>query len=164
MGRRKESAEHALPRGTKAVRHASFGAPPNGTFNTVAELAARRCGTAIAIVNVDVAVHPRPKGWQRTILGGPVSTSVFVRDGGLSTCPDAAHLSGPAAALAHDVPFYAAVPIGRPDGPRLGTLAVAHDSPCEIDASAIADLKLMARLVADSIELRASVEAALAAH
>ena len=164
MGRRKESAEHALPRGTNGARHPGFGPPPNGTFDTVAELAARRCGTAIAIVNVDVAAHPRSEDRPRANAGGPVSTSVFVREGGLSTCPDAAHLSGPAAALAHDVPFYAAVPIGRPDGPRLGTLAVAHDAPCEIDASAIADLKLMARLVADSIELRASVEAALAAH
>lgn len=163
MGGRKETAARALPRGTEGVGHPAFGPPPNGTFNTVAELAARRCGTAIAIVNVDIEAHSRAEDRPRA-AGGPVSTSIFVRGEGLSTCPDAAHLTGPAAALAHDVPFYAAVPIGRPGGPRLGTLAVAHDSPCELDASTIADLKLMARLVADSIELRASAEAALAPH
>lgn len=154
MDERTQSVAQTLPHGTNGAP--AFGPPPHGAFDTVAELAARRCGTSIAIVNVDVEAHWRVEDRPHIVVGGPVSTSIFVRDGGLSTCPDAAHLTGPAAALAHAVPFYAAVPIGRSDGRRLGTLAVAHDSPCEIDAGTIAELKLMARLVTESIELRAS--------
>jgi GAF domain-containing protein len=147
--------------GAALARSAFLGPPPNGAFDAIAELAANRCGTAIAIVHVDADGHESQSapGPVR-----PVSTSIFVRPGTISRHADTAHLADAESALANDVPFYAVVPIARAGGRRLGTIAVADEALREIDAGTIADLKLMAKLVADSLELRLSARAELEAR
>lgn len=156
-------AKGALQEGQEAggtlARSAFLGPPPNGAFDAIAELAANRCGTAIAIVNVDVGDHENQSARTRR-----VSTSIFVRPGTISRHADTTHLTDADSALANDVPFYAVVPIARAEGRRLGTIAVADEAFREIDAGTIADLKLMAKLVADSLELRLSASAALEAR
>jgi GAF domain-containing protein len=144
-----------------ALARSAFGPPPNGAFDIIAELAANRCGTAIAIVNVDAEGHENQSA---TSPVRRVTTSIFVRPGTISRHVDTAHLADAESALANDVPFYAVVPIGQAEGRRLGTIAVADEAFREIDADTIADLKLMARLVADSLALRLSARAELAAR
>lgn len=136
---------------------------PNGAFDTIAELAANRCGTAMAIVNITDGNGEGPAAVFDTIAKHAVSTSIFVRPGAMSHWSDTDFLTDAEAAMARSVPFYAAVPIAPGGGRRLGTIAVVDDSEREIDARTIADLKLMARLISDTMELRMSARAEIEA-
>jgi len=135
--------------------------PPHGAFDTVAELAANRCGTAMAIVNIidgDGIWSSEPGRRQ------PVSTSIFVRSGAAARDADLSRLADPEVALVSGVPFYAAVPLPAGEGRRLGTIAVIDDAERDIDGETIADLKLLAKVVADSLALRAAAKAEIDAR
>lgn len=137
--------------------------PRDGAFAAIAELAANRCGTVMAVVNVtdaegfwsDTGQHAAGANRQ------PVSTSVYVRPGTMPRDVDPGLLADPETAMENAVPFYAAVPIAVGEGRKLGMLAVLDDSVRDIDGPTIADLKLLARLVTESLELRLNAKAEL---
>ncbi|MBO9623051.1 MAG: GAF domain-containing protein [Sphingomonas sp.] len=148
---------------TVAERPELLSPPRDGAFAAIAELAANRCGTAMAIVNLTDA-----EGFWSEAGGGsprqPVSTSVFVRPGTTPRHAEPGLLADPETAMENSVPFYAAVPIAAGEGRKLGMLAVLDESVRDIDAPTIADLKLLARLVTESLELRLTAKAELEAR
>jgi two-component system, cell cycle sensor histidine kinase and response regulator CckA len=150
-------------KGAPSSRIRLFDPPSHGAFDTVAELAANRCGTAMAIVNVTDADGCWAGSRSAAERKRSVSMSVFVRSG-TSRDLDPVLLADPEVALARAVPFYASIPITAGEGHKLGTITVIDESVRDIDAPAIADLKLLARLVIDSIELRLSARAELEAR
>jgi len=144
--------------------------PPDGAFDRVTALAARRFGTPISIISI--VDHDRI--WFKSRHGLP-DVEQIGRDPGLcasailSTDPyilpdakvDPRSLANPLVAGEFGLRFYAGVPLRTTDGHNLGTLCVIDRAPRPIDSAQIDDLKDLASLVMDQLELRLSALTAL---
>jgi two-component sensor histidine kinase len=142
--------------------------PPDGTFDRVTSLAARRFNVPISIVSI--VDHDRI--WFKSHHG--LNVTQIDRDPGLcasailrsdpyileNASNDARSLANPLVAGEFGLKFYMAVPLRTSDGYNLGTLCVIDKVPRPVDQAQIDDLKDLASIVMDQMELRLSARRA----
>ncbi|WP_075293357.1 sensor histidine kinase [Pararhizobium arenae] len=144
--------------------------PPDGMFDSITALAARRCKVPIAIIStVD-----NDRIWFKSHHG--LSVEQIDREPGLcasailaddpyileNAVTDMRSLANPLVAGDFGLKFYAAVPLRTHDGFNLGTLCILDKEVRTIDQEQIADLKDLASIVMDQLELRLSARRAVA--
>ncbi len=150
-------------------RYQILDTPPDGSFERVTALAARRFNTPIAIISI--VDHDRI--WFKSHHG--LDVDQIGRDPGLcasailssdshvlvdaSTDPRA--LANPLVAGDFGLRFYAGVPLRTSDGFNLGTLCVIDKEPRPITQDEIDDLTDLASLVIDQLELRLAARTAI---
>jgi two-component sensor histidine kinase len=143
--------------------------PPDGAFDRVTAIAARRFNVPISIISI--VDHDRI--WFKSHHGVPVNQ--IGRDPGLCASAilspdphilvdaktDPRSLANPLVAGEFGLRFYAGVPLRTSDGYNLGTLCIIDKEPRPIDREQIEDLKDLASLVMDHMELRLSARRAV---
>jgi two-component sensor histidine kinase len=150
-------------------RYEILDTPPDGSFDRITAMAARRFNVPISIISI--VDHDRI--WFKSHHG--VEVSQLSREPGLcasailSTEPhvltnamvDPRSLANPLVAGDFGLRFYAGVPLQTHDGYNLGTLCVIDKEARPITQAQIDDLKDMAALVMDQMELRLSARQAV---
>lgn len=150
-------------------RYDILDSPPDGAFDRLTALAARRFGVPIAIISI----VDEDRIWFKSHHGLPVEQ--IDREPGLcasailSDTPylvedartDPRSLANPLVAGDFGLRFYAAVPLLTSDGHSLGTLCVIDKEPRTIDSEQVDDLKDLASVVMDQLELRLSARTAV---
>jgi len=143
--------------------------PPDGSFDRITAIAARRFDVPISIVSI--VDHDRI--WFKSHHG--LAVNQVGRDPGLcasailspephvlvDATADLRSLANPLVAGEFGLRFYAGVPLRSSDGYNLGTLCVIDKTPRPIDQTQIDDLKDLASLVMDQLELRLSARRAV---
>jgi two-component sensor histidine kinase len=144
--------------------------PPDGVFDHITALAARRFNVPIAIISI--VDHDRI--WFKSHHG--LDIGEIPRDPGLCASailsndphilPDASidprSLANPLVAGDFGLRFYAGVPLQNADGHNLGTLCVIDKVARPVDQDQIDDLKDLAAVVMDQLEVRLSARRAIA--
>ena len=143
--------------------------PPDGAFDRITALAARRFGVPIAIVSI----VDEDRIWFKSHHGLPVeqidrepglcASAILGSDPYLLTDAsiDPRSLANPLVAGEFGLRFYAGAPLTTSDGHNLGTLCVIDKQPRPIDERQIEDLKDLASVVMDQIELQLSAKRAV---
>ncbi|WP_197277045.1 sensor histidine kinase [Sphingomonas profundi] len=143
--------------------------PPNGAFDRITALAARRFGVPISIISI----VDEDRIWFKSHHGlsaqqidrgpGLCASAILANDPYL--LPDASldprSLANPLVAGDFGLRFYAGIPLTTSDGYNLGTLCVIDKEPRPIDESQIEDLKDLASIVIDHLEMRLSAQHAV---
>ena len=143
--------------------------PPDGAFDRITAIAARRFGVPISIISI----VDEDRIWFKSHHGIPVeqvdrapglcASAVLGNDPYL--LPDASidprSLANPLVAGDFGLRFYAGVPLTTRDGYNLGTLCVIDKEPRPIDQSQIEDLKDLASVVMDQMEMRLAARQAV---
>ncbi|MDP1911851.1 sensor histidine kinase [Brevundimonas sp.] len=136
--------------------------PPDGSFDRIAAIAARRFRTPIAIISIvdhdriwfkshhglDVTEIERLPGLCSSAIMS--NASYALTDASL----DPRSLANPLVAGDFGLRFYAAAPLTTHEGFNLGTLCVLDFQPRDLDEAAMADLTDLASVVMDQLELR----------
>jgi two-component sensor histidine kinase len=144
--------------------------PPDGAFDRVTAMAARRFDVPISIISI--VDHDRI--WFKSHHGLPVQQ--IDREPGLcasailrsdpyileDATKDVRSLTNPLVAGDFGLRFYAGVPLRTHDGFNLGTLCVIDKEARPISQDQIDDLRDLAMLVMDQMELRLSARNELA--
>jgi two-component sensor histidine kinase len=144
--------------------------PPDGAFDRITALAARRFDVPIAIISV----VDTDRIWFKSHHGLPVEQ--IDREPGLcasailtpnphileDASKDVRSLANPLVAGDFGLRFYAGVPLRTSDGYNLGTLCVIDKQARPIDQGQIDDLTDLASIVMDQLELRLSARNAVA--
>ena len=152
------------------TRYEVLDTPPDGAFDRITALAARRFGVPISIISI--VDHDRI--WFKSHHG--IDVTEIPREPGLCASailssdphllPDASadprSLANPLVAGDFGLRFYAGVPLTTDDGHNLGTLCVIDKVARPIDQGQIDDLKDLASLVVDQLELRMAARRAVA--
>jgi len=150
-------------------RYDILDSPPDGAFDRITALAARRFGVPIAIISI----VDEDRIWFKSHHGLPVEQ--IDREPGLCASAilgdtpyliedarsDARSLANPLVAGDFGLRFYAAVPLTTSDGHNLGTLCVIDKEPRPIADEEIDDLKDLASIVMDQLELGLSARQAV---
>jgi two-component sensor histidine kinase len=150
-------------------RYDILDSPPDGSFDRITAIAARRFDVPISIISI--VDHDRI--WFKSHYGLPVNQ--IGRDPGLCASAilspdphilvdaraDPRSLANPLVAGDFGLRFYAGVPLRTSDGYNLGTLCVIDKTPRHIDEKQIDDLKDLASVVMDHMELRLSARRAV---
>lgn len=143
--------------------------PPDGAFDRITALAARRFGVPISIISI----VDEDRIWFKSRCGVPVDQ--IGRDPGLcasailsndpyvlnDASTDPRSLANPLVAGEFGLRFYAGVPLTTSDGHNLGTLCIIDKEPRPIDDTQIADLKDLASVVMDQLELQLAARRAV---
>lgn len=143
--------------------------PPDGAFDRITAIAARRFDVPISIISI--VDHDRI--WFKSHHGVPVNQ--VGRDPGLCASAilsteahvlldaktDPRSLANPLVAGDFGLRFYAGVPLRTNDGYNLGTLCVIDKAPRRIDQKQIDELKDLASVVMDQLELRLAARRAV---
>ena len=143
--------------------------PLDGAFDRITALAARLFGVPIAIVSI----VDEDRIWFKSHHGLPVAQ--IDREPGLCASAilgndpylladasiDPRSLANPLVAGDFGLRFYAGVPLTTSDGHNLGTLCVIDKEPRPIDQKQIEDLKDLASVVMDQIEMQLSAQRAV---
>jgi two-component sensor histidine kinase len=151
-----------LERMAAVRRYDILDSPPNGSFDRITAVAARRFGVPISIISI--VDHDR--SWFKSHHG--LAVDEIGRDPGLCASailspdpyilPDAStdlrSLANPLVAGDFGLRFYVGVPLRTGDGHNLGTLCVIDREPRPVDQGQIEDLKDLASIVMDQMELR----------
>jgi two-component sensor histidine kinase len=161
--------ENETERMAAVQRYEILDTPPDGSFDRVTAMAARRFDVPISIISI--VDHDRI--WFKSHHG--VDVEEIGRDPGLcasailssgahvlvdaSTDPRA--LANPLVAGDFGLRFYAGVPLRTSDGFNLGTLCVIDKEPRPVDQDQIDDLTDLASLVVDQLELRLAARTAV---
>ncbi|WPZ02614.1 histidine kinase dimerization/phosphoacceptor domain -containing protein [Blastomonas marina] len=138
--------------------------PPDGAFDRITALAARRFNVPISVISI----VDEDRIWFKSRHGLPVEQ--IDREPGLCASAimgdvpylvedartDPRSLANPLVAGEFGLRFYAAVPLTTSDGHSLGTLCVIDKEPRSIDHRKVEDLKDLASIVMDQLELRLS--------
>src|SRR4051794_671349 len=144
--------------------------PPDGAFDRITAIAARRFGVPISIISI--VDHDRI--WFKSHHG--LAVKQIGREPGLCASailadipyvlPNAAidprSLANPLVAGEFGLRFYAGVPLRTRDGFNLGTLCVIDKEPRPLNQGQIDDLRDLASVVMDQMELRLSARRAIA--
>ena len=144
--------------------------PPDGAFDRITAIAARRFNVPISIISVVDA----DRIWFKSHHGVPVEE--IGRDPGLCASailspephilPDASadprSLANPLVAGDFGLRFYAGVPLRTHDGYNLGTLCVIDKEARPINQEEIEELKDLASVVMDQLELQLAARHAVA--
>jgi two-component sensor histidine kinase len=142
-------------------RYDILDSPPDGAFDRITALAARRIGVPIAIISI----VDEDRIWFKSHHGLPVEQ--IDREPGLCASAilgdspyliedarrDPRSLANPLVAGDFGLQFYAAVPLTTSDGHNLGTLCVIDIEPRPISQDQIDDLQDLASIVMDQLEL-----------
>lgn len=150
-------------------RYDILDSPPDGAFDRITALAARRFGVPIAIISI----VDEDRIWFKSHHGLPVEQ--IDREPGLCASAilgdtpyliedarsDPRSLANPLVAGDFGLRFYAAVPLTTSDGHNLGTLCVIDKEPRPIEQEQIEDLKDLASVVMDQLELGLSARQAV---
>ena len=150
-------------------RYDILDSPPDGAFDRITALAARRFGVPIAIVSI----VDEDRIWFKSHHGLPVQQ--IDREPGLCASAilgdtpyliedartDPRSLANPLVAGEFGLRFYAAVPLTTSDGHNLGTLCVIDKKPRPVTDAQIEDLKDLASVVMDQLELGLSARQAV---
>lgn len=142
-------------------RYDILDSPPDGAFDRITALAARRFGVPIAIISIvdedrvwfkshhglDVEQIDRELGLCASAILG--DTPYLIED----ARKDPRSLANPLVAGDFGLRFYAAVPLTTDDGHNLGTLCVIDKEPRPVEPDQIEDLKDLASIVMDQLEL-----------
>lgn len=161
--------ENEADRMAAVRRYQILDTPPDGSFDRVTALAARRFGVPISIISI--VDHDRI--WFKSHHG--LDVQQIGRDPGLcasailsseahiliDASTDIRSLANPLVAGDFGLRFYAGVPLETSDGFNLGTLCVIDKSPRTVDQDQIDDLKDLASLVVDQLELRLAARQAV---
>lgn len=146
-------------------RYDILDSPPDGAFDRITAIAARRFDVPISIISI----VDEDRIWFKSHHGLPVEQ--IDREPGLCASAimedtpyliedarkDPRSLANPLVAGEFGLRFYAAVPLTTSDGHNLGTLCVIDKEARPIDdRQQIADLKDLASIVMDQLELRLS--------
>lgn len=143
--------------------------PPDGAFDRVTAMAARRFDVPISIISI--VDHDRI--WFKSHHG--LDAKQIGRDPGLcasailaempyilvNAAIDPRSLANPLVAGDFGLRFYAGVPLRTHDGFNLGTLCVIDKEPRPVDQRQIDDLRDLASVVMDQMELRLSARQAI---
>lgn len=162
--------ENEVDRMAAVRRYEILDTPPDGSFDRITALAARRFGAPISIISI--VDHDRI--WFKSRHG--VDVQQIGRDPGLcasailssdahvllDASTDVRSLANPLVAGDFGLRFYAGVPLETSDGFNLGTLCVIDKAPRPVDQEQIDDLKDLASLVVDQLELRLAARQAVA--
>lgn len=150
-------------------RYDVLDSPPDGAFDRITALAARRLGVPIAIVSI----VDEDRIWFKSHHGLPVQQ--IDREPGLCASAilgntpyliedarkDPRSLANPLVAGDFGLRFYAAVPLTTGDGHNLGTLCVIDKEPRRIEEAQVEDLQDLASVVMDQLELRLAAQQAV---
>jgi two-component sensor histidine kinase len=161
--------ENEADRMAAVRRYEILDTPPDGSFDRVTALAARRFGAPISIISI--VDHDRI--WFKSHHG--LDVRQIGRDPGLcasailsseahvlvDASTDVRSLANPLVAGDFGLRFYAGVPLQTSDGFNLGTLCVIDKTPRPVDQAQIDDLKDLASLVVDQLELRLAARQAV---
>ena len=143
--------------------------PPDGAFDRITALAARRFDVPIAIISI----VDEDRIWFKSHHG--LSVAEIGRDPGLCASAilsddphiltdasiDPRSLANPLVAGDFGLRFYAGVPLTTSDGHNLGTLCVIDKQARPVDDDQIEDLKDLASVVMDQLELQLSARTAI---
>lgn len=158
------------PRRLAAVRrYGILDTPPDGAFDRITALAARRFGVPISIISIvdeDRIWFKSRYGLQVEQIGrdpGLCASAILTDDPHILTDAsiDPRALANPLVAGDFGLRFYAGVPLTTDDGHNLGTLCVIDKEARPIDQSQIDDLKDLAAIVMDQIEMQLSARRAV---
>src|SRR5215210_169866 len=144
--------------------------PPDGAFDRITAIAARRFDVPISIISI--VDHDRI--WFKSHHG--LAVKQIGRDPGLcasailadmphvlaNAAVDPRSLANPLVAGEFGLRFYAGVPLRTHDGFNLGTLCVIDKEPRPLNQGQIDDLRDLASVVMDQMELRLSARQAVA--
>jgi len=144
--------------------------PPDGAFDRITAIAARRFDVPISIISI--VDHDRI--WFKSHHG--LTVKQIGRDPGLcasalltdmphvlaNAAVDPRSLANPLVAGEFGLRFYAGVPLRTHDGFNLGTLCVIDKEPRPLNQGQIDDLRDLASVVMDQMELRLSARRAVA--
>lgn len=144
--------------------------PPDGAFDRVTALAARRFGVPIAIISIvdeDRIWFKSHHGLDVEQIGrepGLCASAILSNDPHVlsDASVDPRSLANPLVAGDFGLRFYAGVPLTTSDGHNLGTLCVIDKQARAVDQEQIEDLKDLASVVVDQLELRLAARVALA--
>lgn len=143
--------------------------PPDGAFDRITALAARRFGVPISIISI----VDEDRIWFKSRHGLPVeqigrdpglcASAILANDPYILTdaSTDARSLANPLVAGDFGLRFYAGVPLTTSDGHNLGTLCIIDKEPRPIDEAQIADLKDLASVVMDQMETQLAARRAV---
>jgi two-component sensor histidine kinase len=162
--------ENETQRIAAVKRYDILDTPPDGAFDRITNIAARRFEVPISIISI--VDHDRI--WFKSHHG--LDVKQIGRDPGLcasailSDLPhvlsnaaiDPRSLANPLVAGDFGLRFYAGVPLRTQDGFNLGTLCVIDNEPRPVNQKQIDDLKDLASVVMDQMELRLSARQAIA--
>jgi eukaryotic-like serine/threonine-protein kinase len=134
-----------------ALRHDGFAAPRDGAFDTVCDLVQRFLSCHAVVVNIvdREGLFGETHGGDRTREPG-LCISSALNDASL----DPRTLSNPLVATKLGLSFYVGVPLRTGKGHHLGMLVALDKAPRELEDSDVESLKLFARLVVETLELR----------
>jgi two-component sensor histidine kinase len=143
--------------------------PPDGAFDRITELAARRFGVPISIISIvdeDRIWFKSRHGLQVDQIGrdaGLCASAILSNDPHILTDAsiDPRSLANPLVAGDFGLRFYAGVPLTTDDGHNLGTLCIIDKEARPIDQSQIDDLKDLAAIVMDQIEVQLAARRAV---
>jgi two-component sensor histidine kinase len=162
---------HNEPQRIEAVRRYDvLDTPPDGAFDRITAIAARRFDVPISIISI--VDHDRI--WFKSHHG--LAVKQIGRDPGLcasailadmphvlaNAAVDPRSLANPLVAGDFGLRFYAGVPLRTHDGFNLGTLCVIDKEPRPVNQGQIDDLRDLASVVMDQMELRLSARQAVA--
>lgn len=150
-------------------RYEILDTPPDGIFDRVTAIAARRFDVPISIISI--VDHDRI--WFKSHHGldaqeisrepGLCASAILSNDVHLllDASADPRSLANPLVAGEFGLRFYAGVPLTTSDGYNLGTLCVIDQEPRAVEQGEIDDLKDLASLVVDQLELRLAARKAV---
>lgn len=162
--------ENETQRMAAVRRYDILDTPPDGMFDRITAIAARRFNVPISIISI--VDHDRI--WFKSHHG--LNVKQIGRDPGLCASAilsdhphvisdakiDPRALSNPLVAGEFGLRFYTGVPLQTHDGYNLGTLCVIDKEPRAVDDKQIEDLKDLASVVVDQMELRLSARQSVA--
>ncbi|MEO8548190.1 MAG: histidine kinase dimerization/phosphoacceptor domain -containing protein [Sphingomicrobium sp.] len=151
-------------------RYEILDTPPDGTFDRVTAMAARRFDAPISIISIvdhDRIWFKSHHGLEVDEIGrdpGLCASAILSSDAHVlvDASTDPRSLANPLVAGDFGLRFYAGVPLRTSDGYNLGTLCVIDKEPRPVDQGQIDDLKDLASLVVDQLELRLAARRAIA--
>lgn len=143
--------------------------PPDGAFDRITAMAARRFDAPISIISI----VDEDRIWFKSHHG--IAVEQIDRDPGLCSSAilgnesyvltdasvDPRSLANPLVAGEFGLRFYAAAPLTTSDGHRLGVLCVIDQKPRTLDDAQLQDLTDLATIVMDQLEMQLSARRAI---
>ncbi|MEO7551321.1 MAG: GAF domain-containing protein [Croceibacterium sp.] len=150
-------------------RYDILDSPPDGAFDRITALAARRFGVPISIISIvdeDRIWFKSHHGLAVAEIGrdpGLCASAILSQDPHVLTDAsfDPRSLANPLVAGDFGLRFYAGVPLRTSDGHNLGTLCIIDKKSRSVDEQEIEDLKDLASVVMDQLELQLSARTAV---
>lgn len=161
--------ENELQRMAAVKRYDILDTPPDGAFDRLTAIAARLFNAPISIISIvdeDRIWFKSHHGLLATEIGrdpGLCASAILSNNPYLlaDALTDPRSLANPLVAGEFGLRFYVGVPLRTNDGYNLGTLCVIDKAPRPIEQTQIDDLKDLASVVMDQMELRLSARQAV---